>query len=466
MAYRHLDPELFDRLLQGKASPEEMREIAWHLLDACPDCSGAADDWQTGDARGVAAVEGAATRAAAQTLDAPEQGSGRDSGEISFERVRRRLEGSMAELFRQKDEAPELLVELLSHPRERQRLLTRNNPRFQSVPLAELWLDAIWERGLDHPDEAEESVDLVLELIETISPALMGAKILDDLRGRAWAFRGNFRRIRGHFRSAWEAFRIAEGFIAQGSGDLLEKARLFGLESTLCRVQGRLQEARELIQKAVRIYVSTDERHLAGRTMVTQALLLSEEGESDQAIRVLKDAVGMIDAERDPHLVLVAHQNLMKYLTHLGRYEEAQAMLPRVRQRTVEIGRRFELLRLRWLEGNIQLGLGHESRAEIAFLEVRKGFLELELGVDVALVSLDLAALYLRQSRTAEIKRLASEMVPIFESRDVHQNVIAALLLFKKAVDLETLTARMVEEVSTVLQRSKSRPHQQAERPS
>ena len=84
----------------------------------------------------------------------------------------------------------------------------------------------------------------------------------------------------------------------------------------------------------------------------------------------------------------------------------------------------------------------------------------------MAVVSLELAALYLRQGRTAEIKQLAAEMVPIFESQDVHQDTIAALLLFKKAVDMETLTARMLEEVSGVLHRSKGRPRPQAEEPS
>jgi len=302
----------------------------------------------------------------------------------------------------------------------------------------------------------------VLELLDVIKPDLMGSEILDDLRGRAWAYRGNFRRIRGDYREAWEALRTAERFIASGSGDLLEKARLYGLQATLCRAQVRVDEARELIQKAISIYVATDERHLAGRTMVTQALLLYGEGRAKEAIQVLKESLRLIEPERDPHLIMVAHQNLMTYLAGLGRYEEAQAMLPRVRRRTGEIGSRFDLLRLRWLEGKIQLGLGHESRAEAAFLEVRRGFAELEVGYDVAAVSLELAALYLRQGRAAEIKQLAVEMVPIFESRDVHQEAIAALMLFKRAVEMETLTARIVQEVSGVLERSKSLPRSRA----
>ncbi len=455
MKRRHLDPKLFDRLLRGKASAEEMRELAWHLLDVCPDCSGAEEEWR---------VDDGATTTLDKTVEMIPSGCGHE--EVSLERVRTRLEGSMAALFRQKDEAPASLEELLAHPPERQRLLIRNNPRFQSVPLAELWLDSVWEQGLNEPESGEQAAELVLELVDAIGPDLMGKEILDDLRGRAWAYRANFRRIRGDFRSAWEAFGLADRFVDQGSGDLLETARLCDLKSTLCRAQGRHEEAQDLIRKAIGIYRLTDESHLAGRTMVTQALLLKEQGKPGHAIRILKEAVGMIDAEREPYLMLIAHQNLVSYLTDLGRYEEAQAMLPRVRRRTVEIGRRNDLLRLRWLEGDIQLGLGHEARAESAFLEVRKGFAELGIGFDAATISLEIAALYLRQGRTAEIKQLAAEMVPIFESQDVHQETIAALLLFKKAVDMETLTARMLEEVSDVLQRSKGRPRPRSEQPS
>ncbi len=465
MAHRHLDPKLLDKLLRGTASPDEMRELAWHLVETCPDCGQvAAVDWPISDEL-VEEAESAVL--GVEVVEAREADvKGEDFGEISFDRVRRRLGSSVAELFRQKEAAPEMLEELLSHPRPRQRLMIHNNRRFHTVPLAELWLDAVWSQGFDDPEGAEESAALVLELLDRIEPDLMGCEILNDLRGRAWAYRGNCRRIRGDFRVAREAFCAASRFISQGSGDLLEVARLYDLESTLCRVQRRFGEARDLIQKAISIYLSTDEKHLAGRTMVSQSLLLSEEGHFKEAILVLKEALTLTEPDREPHLVMVAHHNLVSYLMELGRYEEAQAMLPKVRRRTVENGSRYQLLRLRFLEGMIQLGLGHESRAEAAFLEVRKGFAELEVSYGVADVSLELAALYLRQGRTAEIKQLAVEMVPLFESRDLHQEAIAALMLFKRAVEMETLTARVVQEVSGVLERSQSLPRQGTEDPS
>lgn len=437
-----------------------MRELAWHLVEACPDCGEvAAVDWPIDDSP---EEEWESAVVAAEIVGAQDETVEADGfGEISFDRVRRRLSDSMAEVLRQKDAAPAMLDDLLSHPLPRQRLMIHNNRRFHTVPLAELWLDAVWSQGFDDPKGAEESAVLVLEQLDLIEPGLVGVEILNDLRGRAWAYRGNCRRIRGDFRAAWEAFREADRFVGKGSGDLLEAARLYGLQSTLCRAQRRFDEARALIEKAIGIYVATDEQHLAGRTKVNQSLLLSEQGHYDQAVLVLKEALGLIEPEREPHLVLVALHNLVSYLMLMGRYEEAQSVLPKVRRRTAEFGSRYELLRLRLLEGMIQLGLGHEARAEAAFLEVRKGFAELEVGYGVAEVSLELAALYLRQGRTAEIKQLAVQMVPLFESRDLHQEAIAALMLFKRAVEMETLTARVVQEVSGVLERSQTMPRSQ-----
>ena len=80
------------------------------------------------------------------------------------------------------------------------------------------------------------------------------------------------------------------------------------------------------------------------------------------------------------------------------------------------------------------------------------------VGFDAALVSLDLAALYARQGRTDEVKRLATEMVPIFESRDVHQEALAALLLFREAAEAEQVTLGLVDRIVTFLQRARLDP--------
>lgn len=63
----------------------------------------------------------------------------------------------------------------------------------------------------------------------------------------------------------------------------------------------------------------------------------------------------------------------------------------------------------------------------------------------MAMVSLDLALVYAKQGRTAELQQLAEEMHAIFESQEIHREAFAALLLFQEAAREERLTVERVE---------------------
>ena len=460
MAQKHLDPRLLEKLLQGQLSLTEVKELAWHLLETCPDCAEAAEvDWATSPDSVVAELP-------SSRPDRQNAAGYEEEYRISLERVRVRLQGTMDHLHRQRETAPALLKELEAHPIERQRMLVRNKSQFWTLPVAELLLEKAWNLGFEEPDEAEAVAQLAAEVVDSIGAVPFGEEILNDLRARSWAYRGNFRRIASDFRGAEEAFHRAQVLQASGTGDLLEKARLFGLRSTLCRWQSRIGEAREFLQRALQIYLAIEETHLAGRSMIELGVLRLREEQHDEAIELFERGLAMVESEAEPRLVLVAQSNIVLCLMKQGRFEEAMSNLPKVRRLTAERASRFDLLRLRWLEGNILLGLGHESRAEAAYLEVRKGALEQGAAFDLALVSLDLAGLYLRQDRLSEMKQLATEMLPIFQSRDLHQEAIAALLLFRRAVEMESLTARMIEEVSEVVRRSQGKPAPRNEEPS
>ena len=53
--------------------------------------------------------------------------------------------------------------------------------------------------------------------------------------------------------------------------------------------------------------------------------------------------------------------------------------------------------------------------------------------------SLDLAVLYLRLGRRAEVRRLAEEILPLFKAQDVHREALAALTLFQEAARQDSL---------------------------
>jgi hypothetical protein len=80
------------------------------------------------------------------------------------------------------------------------------------------------------------------------------------------------------------------------------------------------------------------------------------------------------------------------------------------------------------------------------------------MGYDVALALLEEAVLLLEERRTAEVKELAGDLVKVFESKGVHREAVAALLLFQEAAESETATAELGRRLLAFLHRSRHDP--------
>jgi hypothetical protein len=316
------------------------------------------------------------------------------------------------------------------------------------------------------PAEAELFADLALEVIEQLESAGSTRVAVNDLRALRWSYLGNVRRIQSDFRCAEDAFTLAESFLDLGSSDPLLRAELFDLKSSLRRDQGRLDEARGLLGRAANIYRRTGDDHRVGRVMIKKAIIANQAGDPERAIVLMQVAAGLIDLGREPRLRSMVLNGLVEYQWRAGRPAEARATAVEARAAVLESGTHVDSLRLSWIEGQLAVGMGHGEEAERLFTEVRSGFIEEGIGYDAALVSLDLAHLYLSQGRHAETRRLAVEMVPIFQSRDIHREALAALLVFYRAVELETVTTAMVEEVAACVKRSRPSQALRSERPS
>ena len=77
---------------------------------------------------------------------------------------------------------------------------------------------------------------------------------------------------------------------------------------------------------------------------------------------------------------------------------------------------RKEGIKYTWLEGRIAAALNHGALAEQRFRDARASFEEFKLPAYVALVSLDMASLWLRAGRTPEIMALVEETIAIFQA--------------------------------------------------
>jgi len=341
-------------------------------------------------------------------------------------------------------------------PEERQRLVWEN-PAYQTWGLLELLIDQCWQVLPQDPRQAEGLARLALDVTENLDAGRYGETTVESAKVKAWTHLANALRVLGDFRQTEAAFQIAELHFPRSWVDPLDEALILELKAPLRRAQGCHQEALELLDDAVAIYREVNETHRQGRALIGKGLTLQYQGHPAAAAECYREGLALADRTCEPRLVSVGYCNLIACLNDSGRAEEAALLLPSARA-TVAPGGRFDLLRLQWIEGRIENARGDSLAAERAFREVREAFIGERLAFDAALVSLELAALYLGQRRLEETKALAAEMLEVFRSRDIYREALAALIVFQQAAEMEQLTLGLVEEVATYLKAARHDP--------
>ncbi len=363
-----------------------------------------------------------------------------------------------AKLEAQRRESEYLIHELLGLSTEQQRLVIENSSRYHNWAIAEKLLEVCRAGWAEKPAASEDLATLAFAVTEKLRASGFRERALNDLKAEAWSYIANCRRIQSDFRASEEAFRRADIYLQLGTRDDLERAQLLNLESSLLRALRDFEGAGRLLDGAICAYRAAGDGHLEGRALIQRAKLLYESGDVEKSIPILRRASELVDVLRDPSLVFHLRQNLVFNLNEAGRAREAWDLLPEVRQLAREHGSRLDRLRLLWTEGLICRNLGKIELAEEALRQVREGFIAEGIGYDVALVSLDLAALYLEAHRTAEVKQLGAEMLPIFASRNIQREAIMAWTVFRQAVEREVATVRVIEEVAARIREIQGRP--------
>lgn len=349
-------------------------------------------------------------------------------------------------------EAPEQYEELMRLPFEGQLRRVVDEEGLQTWGLCQYLLRKSFEAGFEEPTRAVMLAEVAVYIAEHLVEEAYDPNWLLDLRARAWAHLGNARRVLGELWSADAAFRRAEAYLEKSlTGNSLVEAEIADLKGSLRRAQRRLSEALQLNETALALYRANEHGHGVAKTLVQKAKIQEESGDLAGALEVLAQAIAEIDPEADPRLLVYARHNQLSCLTSADRHEEAEALLPEVRALFEGVGTPLDLVRLRWAEGRIALGRGLLEAAEEAFFEAQREFQDRRMAFDAALVSLDLAAVYVRQGATAELKRLAVELMPVFESREVNREAMAALLLFQSAAEEEILTLDLVRHIADFL---------------
>jgi tetratricopeptide (TPR) repeat protein len=352
-------------------------------------------------------------------------------------------------------QAPELVARLAGLPFDEQLALVADDESLHTWGVCQLLLQKSREAAFEDPARAVNFAELGLKVALNLDDAYDPHWVL-DLRAKACAHVGNARRVFGELRSADTAFRDAHEYLDRSmTGNDRARAEVLNLESSLRREQRRFGEALGLLDESINLYEELDDRPRQGRSLINKAKVLEEMGRLEAAIDLLPHALELLDSEQDQTLMIYGRYNQIGCLLTAERFQEAESLLPEVRSLFERIAKPVDLIRLRWAGARIAAGRSDDATAEQTFRAVQEEFFRLGLPYDAAYVALDLAALYSRQKRHRDLKELALEILPVFEARDVHREALAALLLFRQAVEEERLTVEVVHQLAETLRRSR-----------
>lgn len=423
----HITREILRAVSRGDLPLQVLREIGWqHLLKLCPSCETEYQAWRA------------------------ERSSGRDP-RTALPLLPQVLERHRKDENRARRRADREAEDLMELPfKTRVAKVERSYRRFRGTLLARRLLDESKERMTTDPAAAEE-------LAETAAAVLMKTPAHPDLPGlRALAnvYRANVSRLAGRPDDARQRFETARSIIrSQNVTDLLIFAETDACEAILELELRDLPKAQELLKRSVSLYLLAGTREKAAHPLLTLGRLHNAAGDPLAAVEVTRGAVKIMNPTEEPRLFVFAHLNIALFLHEAGRHAEAMEALTEASEQARSFPDAYTQVRITWLEGKLAAALGDLDRAEKTFLEVRENLIARRQRYDAAMVSLDLALLYLRQNRTADLMTIAEEMHALFTAEEVLREALAALLVFQEAARKEQLTAEAVQKFLAVLKR-------------
>jgi hypothetical protein len=211
-----------------------------------------------------------------------------------------------------------------------------------------------------------------------------------------------------------------------------------------------------LVDAVEAIHQREGDRHSKGRALISKGFMAANALEDEEGVRFLSQGLTMIDANRDPKLAMSGIFNLIWSLVECRQAPLAETLFNHSRPLFSVQFERKEGIKYTWLEGRIAAALDHGALAEQRFRDARASFEEFRLPAYVALVSLDMASLWLRAGRTSEIMALVEETIAIFQAQGMSRAAITTLLVLREAVRKQQVTEALLHATAVELSRLKN----------
>lgn len=344
-------------------------------------------------------------------------------------------------------QAPTLLADLLAMPQAERDAAVAAEERFHTYSLASYTLERCEKLVSHDPVMAGELARLARSISSRVDPGHCGGSAaLADLEAYALAMEANARRVSTGLRESHHMFMEARQVQERGGADPDLTARIDLLESSLRRDLRQFPAALDLLEKAERVFIALKDRNLQARTIINRATVYLVMRELDRVVENLQKALPLA---QDPWLSLIVRHNLIIALAECGRALEAADLFQESKPLYLQFSDPLTASRRAWAEGLIARELGQDlDLAERLLGQAAASLAEHGYPLDAALAGLDLVTVYARRGQSGEVLRVASDLVRLFQSRDVYPEAFAALKMMHEAAEREAVNLALVSQVT------------------
>lgn len=309
------------------------------------------------------------------------------------------------------------------------------------------------EEGRQDRRRGIEIAALALEVLQQSTRS--GDEDLKGLRAYGWAVLGNAHRLAGELGAAEKAFRKSRRELDASpspveAGLLVE---ILGYEGALRRQQRRLGRALALLDRAIALGWTLDERTPLIKALLQRVAVAGYDGRPEETIPDLLQVLDLLKDVDQPLLETMAYQNLAVSYVLSGSFRTAAEIFPKAQALGEVHGSPLLRFQLETIEGLIRQGLGELAAAAEILSRARDGLISLGERDHAAAASMELAVVRFRQDRFAEAARLAAEAIPLFASVQAGRDAAAAREVLRQALSRQCLTEQALLQARSCLRR-------------
>lgn len=336
--------------------------------------------------------------------------------------------------------AASLLMALDPLTDKERRAVVRSESGYRSWALAERSAEQSLKVVTKDVAKAMEWASLGCYIAERIEqPEPLRLRTLGWCRGHL----ANVYRVSGSLKTSDAEIALAEEIWESGEDpdEVLDPGRLLELKASLRSIQGRPEEALQLLTKAEPI------TRAPAYVTLSRGTILTEIGEYEESVAVLLGADDLIERQGEPRLRNVQQFSLCRALCHLNRHGEAAELLPAIRRSAAELGDELDLYRILWIDGRIARGLGDRDRALVALEAAAAAFDSREMRFDSALARFEVATLHLEMGRPERSAEIVAGIVETFKDNGDFEEARKAIELFREALAVQRATLELAVSI-------------------